>query len=427
MGATLTNKLLKTLPALFVRGGGLGLQIGMNIAIARLLGAEGMGLYTLYVTWLVLFADLVSIGMPLHVLRNVAALKARGQGASARAFVRKALLLALASGALVLLLPALAAPLLARWIAQDEALAPAFLSAAIGAWLFVGLRILAETLKAVGAANRGLLAESVTIPVVMLMLLPVLFFNQWVDGASLLWTHVLATGLAGALAAGLWWRVSRQLGSSGGTPPNVYSPALWPLWGGTLLNVVYVNLPILLLPQFASVTELGQFGVAFRLMNLATVILVTLAAIFGPKFAAAHATGDSAALRHQLKRSQQFSLLLFAPLLLACTVFAGPLLGLFGAEFRAAEPLLWILAIGQLVNAATGLVGYLLNMMQRERTEFFILLGSGAAMLLGMLIGGQLAGVLGVTLAYSAGLMLKNLLSLTFSLRYLRRLEQTPA
>lgn len=416
-------KLGRTWPALMVRGGGLGLQIAMSVVIARLLGAEGMGLYTLYVTWMVLFADLVSLGMPIYALRTVASLKARGQGKAAGPFVRQALGLVLTLGALVLLWPWWAAAPMARWIAGDVNLAPAFQIAAVGAWLFVGLRVLAEALKAAGATQRGLFAESATIPLVILSALPVLVLRDRLDGESLLWLHVTATGLAFALAAALWRSLRRGLGGAVDESIPAYSPALWPLWGGTLLNVAYVNLPILLLPQFATVAELGQFGVAFRLMNLVTVILVTLAAVFGPQFAAAYALKDAARLRHLLKRSQQFSLLLFAPFLLAFTVLAGPVLGLFGAEFREAEPLLWILALGQLVNAATGLVGYLLNMMHQERTEFVILLGTGGAMLVSMMIAGSMAGVLGVTLAYSTGLMLKNLLSLIFSLRYLRWLK----
>lgn len=419
----LRRKLGKILPALMVRGSGLGLQIAMSVAVARLLGAEGMGLYTLYVTWMVLLADLVSIGMPVYALRTVAALKARGQENTAGAFVRQALGLVLSVGAVILLLPWRAAGPMARWIAGDVNLAPAFQMAAVSAWLFAGLRILTETLKAAGATQRGLFVESAAIPLVILPLLPVLILRDSLDGESLLWLHVMATGLAFALAAALWGSLCRGLRGVSGASFPAYSPALWPLWGGALLNVAYVNLPILLLPWFATVEELGQFGVAFRLMNLVTVILVTLAAIFGPQFAAAYALKNAARLRDLLKRSQQFSLLLFAPFLLAFTLLAGPVLGLFGEEFREAAPLLWILALGQLVNAATGLVGYLLNMMHQERTEFAILLGTGGAMLVCMMITGPVAGVLGVTLAYSAGLILKNLLSLMFSLQYLRRLE----
>ncbi|NKN33584.1 lipopolysaccharide biosynthesis protein [Marichromatium bheemlicum] len=414
--------LRKTLSALTVRGVGLGLQIAMSVVIARLLGAEGMGLYTLYVTWLVLFAELISIGMPVYAMRTVAALGARGQGTSADAFVRRALALVMLGGAAAMLVPWFGARPMAEFVAGDVDLAPALRIAAVGALAFVGLRILAETLKAAGATQRGLFAEAATIPLVLLAALPALVLLDRLQDQSLLWLHAASVGCAFLMAAALWRGVSRRLGGEGGSAPPVISPALWPLWGGTLLNVAYVNLPILVLPHFASVEELGQFGVAFRLINLTTIILVTLAAILGPQFAAAYELKDPARLRLLLKRSQQFSLLLFLPPLIAFTLLAEPLLGIFGPEFRDARPLLWIMTAGQLVNAATGLVGYLLNMMHRERTELRILLGTGVAMSVGMILGGTIAGVLGVTLAYSAGLMLKNLLSFGFSLRSLRQL-----
>ncbi|MCF8003313.1 MAG: hypothetical protein K9L32_03745 [Chromatiaceae bacterium] len=436
--ARLSGKLIKIVPALAVRGGGLGLQIAMSIVIARLLGAEGMGLYTLYVTWLVLFADLVGIGMPVYALRTVAALKAQGQGGAAGAFVGRALGLVLVIGA-ALMLPAwlLAAPM-AALVADDADLAPALKIAAAGALLFAGMRILAEVLKGVGATQRALLAESAIIPAVVLALLPLLVAQELLNNEHVLWLHLLSVAVALTLALAFWLAAKpradlqhrpKQTPLAGQVDqarvPPVVSSALLPLWGGTLLNMAYVSLPILMLPHFATVDELGQFGAAFRLINLVTVVLVTLAAIVGPQFAAAYALKDAKALRRLLKRSQQLSLLLYGPAFIAFTVFAAQVLGLFGDEFREAALLLTIMALGQLVNAATGLVGYLLNMMHRERTEFMILLITAGLMTIGMWIGGSQAGMLGVTLAYSGGLMLKNLLSLWFSLRALRELDSS--
>jgi O-antigen/teichoic acid export membrane protein len=439
----LAAKLTKALPALAVRGGGLGLQIAMTIVIARLLGAEGMGFYTLYATWLVLFADLVSIGMPVYALRTVASLQARSQGGLAGAFVWRVLLVVFLIGALVLLLPWLFATPMAALVADDASLAPALKIAAAGALLYAGMRILVEALKGAGATQRALFAESAIIPFAVIAVLPVLIVRERLSPETLLWLHVLAVGLALATALGFWLAIrprSARGPAEAGAPrrgrlkpahpslpahpaPPVITRALPSLWGGTLLNMAYVSLPILILPHFASVDELGEFGAAFRLINLVTVILVTLAAIFGPQFAAAFALGDAPGLRRLLRRSQQFSLILYGPVFIAFTAFAGPVLGLFGDEFRAAALLLAIMALGQLVNAATGLVGYLLNMMHQEHTEFLILLVTGILMTAGMIAGGLVAGVLGVTIAYSGGLMLKNILSLGFSLRALSILD----
>lgn len=421
------SQLQRVLPALVVRGGGLGLQIGMSIVIARLLGADGMGLYTLYVTWLALFADLISMGLPVYGMRTVASLKARGEGGVAGAFVRRALGAVVLLGLPMMLLPWFFAEQLAHWVAGDAALAPAFQVAAAGALVYAGMRLLAESLKAAGATQRGLIAESFTIPLVVLVFAPALLVAGRLDQVSILWLHLSAVALAFGLALGLWAWVAHRLGPAQGAPPAVLTHALPPLWGGTLINMLYVSLPILVLPHFATVEELGQFGVAFRLINLVTVILVTLAAIFGPEFAAAYALRDPDRLRLLLRRSQQFSLLLFAPFLIVFTLFGSLVLGLFGEEFRQASLILAIMALGQLVNAATGLVGYLLNMMHHERTEFVILLVTLILMLAGMILGGRLGAVLGVTLAYSGGLMLKNLLSFFFSQRALRRLDAAKA
>jgi O-antigen/teichoic acid export membrane protein len=49
------------------------------------------------------------------------------------------------------------------------------------------------------------------------------------------------------------------------------------------------------------------------------------------------------------------------------------LLGLYGEAFRSGASVLVVLAIGQIVNGATGPVGYLLNMTGHERTNARIL------------------------------------------------------
>jgi len=52
---------------------------------------------------------------------------------------------------------------------------------------------------------------------------------------------------------------------------------------------------------------------------------------------------------------------------LICTLFPVFVLNFFGEEFVAAAPLLVVLSLGQLINVATGSVGFLLLMSGHEK------------------------------------------------------------
>ena len=105
-------------------------------------------------------------------------------------------------------------------------------------------------------------------------------------------------------------------------------------------------------------------------MCFATIILQALSSYFSPGFARARARRDLDELARQLRASQLYSTASYVPLLIGFGLFPDPMLGLFGPEFVAARGLLRILAVGQAVNATTGLVGPFSIMVGRERTVF---------------------------------------------------------
>ena len=161
-----------------------------------------------------------------------------------------------------------------------------------------------------------------------------------------------------------------------------------------------------------------------RYIALASIILVTLASIFGPRFARDYANRDASALIAGLKQSQLLSVLVFLPILLVFTFFSEQVLGLFGEEFKAGKEILFILVVGQLLNAATGLVGFMMNMIHQEKQEFYIQLATTILLLVMIYLLGSLYGVIGVAIAYAIAIVFKNLASLIFSLYHLNAMQR---
>ncbi|MEJ2214493.1 MAG: hypothetical protein P8Y20_10635 [Gammaproteobacteria bacterium] len=313
------------------------------------------------------------------------------------------------------------------------------LIAVISAVAFMLIRILSEALKGIRQVNLALAAETALLPTGALLVLGVLYLYNWDITAQ----NYLVLHLVMLLATTFFmiWMLLRflppepDLADQAGQADQIVSHedaelplllnrSLLPFWGAGLLNMWFMNMPIILLPQFATTEEIGVFAVAYRLIAFASIILVTLASLFAPKFARDFANNDADALKRGLRHSQILSLMIFLPMLIVFTFFAEPVLSLFGDEFTAGKELLWILVVGQTLNAATGLVGFMMNMIHQEKQEFYIQLTTTIMLMLLIFVMGSQYGVTGVAIAYAMAIVIKNLTSLIFSLYHLNAMQR---
>jgi O-antigen/teichoic acid export membrane protein len=100
------------------------------------------------------------------------------------------------------------------------------------------------------------------------------------------------------------------------------------------------------------------------------------------------------------------------PIFWIAVLFAEPLLGISGIGFAPAWPLLIALAIGNLINVATGSVGYMLLMTGHQKITF---LNSLVAIVFNIVLGVILIpryGAMGVAIATGVALSVVNLMRL---------------
>lgn len=115
--------------------------------------------------------------------------------------------------------------------------------------------------------------------------------------------------------------------------------------------------------MFMSTEAVGVFGVASRLVNLVVFSLMAFSTIIPPLMSSIHASDDRNELRRVTSVSTRWILSISMPIILIL-IFEGKFIlkyG-FGERFEDAYIVLVILAIGQLINAGSGLVGLLLQM-----------------------------------------------------------------
>jgi O-antigen/teichoic acid export membrane protein len=397
------------------RGGGLNLAgailgqaavFGVVLLLARVLDQGQVGRYAQAYATLTLLGLLALSGFRAGVTRFVAVHLADDDPAAVRGTVRLALAVSGGSAALLGVVLALAAPWLAERL-HDPALT-------------AGLRLMALTLpastlcEAALAATRGwrsqkafTLIGQIYEPVCRLVLTAV-FLLAGVGLTGAFWA-IVAAGWSAAILALLALR--RRLAALDGARRTYRPRQLFSFstvsWVSSLASTGLIWLDVLLLGFFAN-PDIGVYNVATRLVTVAVFVLAPLNAAFGPYLAHLYHRGEMDEVRGSYRAVTGWIVRLSLPAFAALLVFPGELLRLFGGAFVAGAAVTVILAAGQLVNAATGPCGTVLNMSGRVALN---MADNVATLILNVLLNLVLIpayGIVGAAVAWAVSLAVVN-------------------
>jgi O-antigen/teichoic acid export membrane protein len=135
--------------------------------------------------------------------------------------------------------------------------------------------------------------------------------------------------------------------------------------GGFYSLLAYTD--VLVLQHFRAPDEVAVYYAAVKTLALVSFIYYSVSATAAHRFSGYHITGDHAGLSTFISRSIKWT---FWPSLAATALlllFGRPILNLFGPQFTAGYPLMFILAVGLLARAAIGPIERLLNMLGEQR------------------------------------------------------------
>jgi O-antigen/teichoic acid export membrane protein len=361
---TLARGLGVLIPGRFVgRAAGYGVQL----LLARLLGPAGYGQFGIGWKILLIGGVLATLGLDNGVVRFGAPLLGR-QNDSLRALVRHTLLLGLLVGAIGAAALWMASPWLAESVYASTELQPILAVFALGLVFIPVLRIGAAATRVWQNMSYTVLSEDIVQPISQLALILLLhWLGLGVLGAA------GATVLSFVLAAALVVHYLRQLSPNLFGRSNAAAISLRELIGfslptslaGTLaLAAMWVDL--LLVGYFRSQVETGIYMAASQIAFLFAVVLMSFNAVFAPMIADLYHRGEQERLQELFRTSTRWGLLLSTPLFLVILVDPAGLLAFFmGSQYADGGLPMLILAAGQMINLATGAVGFLVIMSGR--------------------------------------------------------------
>ena len=362
--------ILRSGAVLVVRVAGAGLGFAFNVALARALGADGLGVYHLSLTFALIASVVGRMGMDAAMLKFGATSHAAMDGRRLAAVHRMGMGTALLGCGIVAASTFLTADWLAVAVYSNPAVAAPLRLMSLALVPFALLNLYGELLKAGHHQALSSFVQGAALPMVSLLLLFV-FAGQLKDASAAAALYLVVTLLV-CLSSHVLWRRTVPNAPSRATASlrfrDLFGTAM-PMYGSAIADVVMTFSDVLILGMFATATDVGIYTAAARTALLTRFLLLANSAVAAPRFAALHAANDKEGVARLAVRSTLLTTVSSVPLLLIFIVFPEKILSLFGPQFEAGAQVLIILSVGQFVNAMTGPVGYLLNMSGFHRIE----------------------------------------------------------
>jgi O-antigen/teichoic acid export membrane protein len=236
---------------------------------------------------------------------------------------------------------------------------------------------------------------------------------------SVAWAAPFALGLVAALiCARLLLRRSRE--ATGEEQPSIGRRAVFkefwlfttPRGLASMFAVIILWLDTLLIGALRSSAEAGVYAAATRYLSLGQFIGVAIAQVVGPKLSEVLASNDHERARSVYATTTWWLMALAWPLYLTMIVHAPTLLSVFGPGYQQAQAIMVILGSAMLVATLVGPVDVVLLMAGKSSWN---LLNTIAAVIVNVVLNLLLIprfGISGAAVAWSASILLNNLLPL---------------
>ncbi|RYE09068.1 MAG: flippase [Hyphomicrobiales bacterium] len=385
------------------------LNLLVAIVLARLLGADGFGVYSFVFALITIMAIPAQMGLPNLIVRETSKAQSSGDWAVMKGLWRWSTLVALSMSAALMTLGALAAWLFAAQLPES--------GPTVFLWGLALLPLVAlGNLR--GAALRGLrhvvqgqLPEFILRPAFLILLvlgLAFLLSTPTLTASDAMMLHALASLMA--FAVGAWLLLKMRPEELKSEKASIVQRTVWINSAISLgmvegMQVLGNSLDVILLGFFASPSEIGVYRVAAQFALLITVPITALNLAIAP-----HVSRLFHEERHQevqglLRYVAAVSAICGSIAIVFMLLFGRYVLVLlFGDEYGAAYVPMIILSLGQVLIAFMGAVVTVAIMAGHEKSVAAYMTGGVVGTFLAQLLLIPILGINGAALGTVLGL-----------------------
>lgn len=351
-----------------IRVAGAAIALLAQVLLARWMGAFEYGIFVYVWVWVVVLGIVVPMGFGTSVLRFIPEYRAKEKWRRLSGVLKASFGIVAAVGAAASL-----AGLGLLWAFSGYIESYYVWPLAVALLCVPGFALMdwqEGAARAFGWVNLAYVPNYIARPLAIVAVTGgILFFT---GGATGLQVTLGALGATFATMFAQRYLLARRVAQTVPAAKPVFHVKHWVAISAPLVLVeglflLLTNTDIVLLGYFVDPDEIGIYFAATRIANLIAFIQFSVAALAVPKFAELYSAGKHEELQVFVHGSIQW---IFWPTLAAGVflLLVGKFaLGLFGDNFGAGYPLLFLLMAGFLVRAATGSTEYLLNMTGNQK------------------------------------------------------------
>ena len=353
--------------------------------ITRSLGTERFGEYTTAVTFLQFFGVLVDFGLTLTMIVMISE-----AGVDEARVVGNFFGLRLVSGFLLFSL----APITVLALPWSIDVKRAVLVGAFAYFLMGGASMLVGIFQKHEAMWRSSLAELVNRLVLTMLIAIVAFMNVGVVTmvgvsiiANLVWLFMMIRFARPYVRVRPLFEKKIWL--------DIFSRS-WPIAISIIFNLMYLKGDILLLAYFRTQTEVGLYGVAYRVIDILTVIPTMFMGLLLPSLVGAWTNGDHDRFKKRLSRTFDLFMIGIVPIIVGTQIVGTKLIEFIaGKEYAVGGAVLNVLILATLGVFTSTLFGHLIVALNKQRVMIFGYAAGAVLTLIGYIIFIPLYGIWG--------------------------------
>ena len=337
----------------------------MGIVLARFLGAEQFGLYSLALIAAELAAGLALLGLHSALVRYVSFFASRRDAEGLWGTLQIGIGFTTALSVLFGIGLYVGASPIAERLFHEPRLVPLLRLVS----LVVPFLTLSNT---IAAATRGFnkmqytaIAQDISHPVIKLILiLIVVLATGGLNAAKVLDVHIVVVVIVSVMLLYFLnnlFPLRRPLQAARRETREIFGFAL-PLYLDHLIHTFRANIQTVLLGTLNTVTAVGIFTVAAMINLIGTMFHQSIITTSMPIVSGLYSRGEREQMARFYQVMAKWTFTLNLPLFLVVLLFPEPILSVFGRDFVGGAMALTILAWGNLVNTGVGICGVIINM-----------------------------------------------------------------
>ncbi len=339
----------------------------LQIFFARWMGSYEFGIYVFAWTLVLLTGEIVHLGLASVAQKFIPEYSRLDDRSLLRGFVNRSRRIVLGTAVAASVIAAIVIYFARNSLNERDILPLYFACAALPAY---ALSVMLDGIaRSYNWAAIALLPQYLIRPLALIVLMGVVHLLGYPANARIAMMLSVAVTWGATLLHALL--LNRRLKSVIPGGPKQYEPVAWlsvslPVLMVASFYALLTHTDILVLQHYCQPEDVSLYYVTAKTLALVSFVSFSIAAATAHRFSEYHAAGDHERLSLFLAQAIRWTFFpsVFA---IAAILVAGPfLLRLFGPQFSAGYPLMFILAVGPLARAAVGPAERLLNMTGQQ-------------------------------------------------------------